>query len=114
MSKKLSVTVPDDVGNVIENMAIAQGNKKTSVAAFVLETAIRAGLKNGEYPEVWTRPSKGEDREDSDAIAIIRALVEDTDLEAEKVAAIAQLLDIAPHELEAKLKKENGYARTAK
>ena len=46
------------------------------------------------------------------AIALIKALVTNTELDAAAIESVAESLGLAPHELQAKLKKENGYVKS--
>lgn len=46
------------------------------------------------------------------AIALIKALVTGKDLDAAAIESVAESLGIAPHELQAKLKKENGRVKS--
>ena len=53
MTKRFTVSLPDSIGQIIENQAEADGTKATSTAGFILETAIRQGVDEGRYPKEW-------------------------------------------------------------
>lgn len=110
MSKKIAVTVPDMVGHVIKNMAIAEGDKLSTVAAFVLNTAIREGIQVGKYPAEWMEPPEEKDVDDDEAIplSLVKSLADGED---SAVMAIADRLRMPPHELMKKLRGRYGVSR---
>ena len=105
MTRKYSITVPDIIGRVIDALAEMRGEKPTSTASYILTKHVDEGLRTGLYKD------KGEDSgSNSVALDLLRSLVANDPLDPAQVAATARALGIAPHELNAKLKKEgNGH-----
>lgn len=104
MTRKYSITVPDIIGRVIDALAELRGEKPTSTASYLLTKHVDEGLRTGLYKD------EGSSDVDSIALNLLRSLVANDPLDPAQVAATARALGIAPHELNAKLKKEgNGH-----
>jgi hypothetical protein len=52
MSKRYYVTLPDALGEALERWAQALGDKPASLAAFIVQKAIRDAQERGEIPPV--------------------------------------------------------------
>ena len=111
MGRKYSITVPDLIGRVIDNMSKDEGSKPTSAAAFILETAVKNGLRDGLFPPAWADTECDEQPSDdvSDlALRLLSAIITGEELDPSIVASVAKYLDVSPHDLLAKLKKKEG------
>lgn len=107
MSKRFTVTVPDLIGQMIEAIAKREGSKSTSVAAYILETAVKENIRSGIYSEEWVG---SDDEETKSVIALLKMLLNGVEPPFDLIADVARQMDVAPHEI-AKLKKEgNGHA----
>lgn len=61
MSKRFHVTVPDGVGEKLEKWAEIEGDKPTTLAAFLLTKAVREAVEKGIIPDERTGdPAKTE------------------------------------------------------
>jgi hypothetical protein len=49
-NSRLSIALPDGLLSALERWAAAEGNKPTSLATFLLETAIRDAIERGKVP----------------------------------------------------------------
>jgi CopG-like RHH_1 or ribbon-helix-helix domain, RHH_5 len=50
MSKRVSVTLPDGIADALERWAISEQNKSATLAAFLVESAVRDAQAKGLIP----------------------------------------------------------------
>ena len=58
MSKRISVTLPDDVLEELELWALQQGRKPAGLASFLLESAVRQNRSRIDLPEELSQKLK--------------------------------------------------------
>ena len=112
MTQKFWCTVADRIGNYIDNAASHDGMNRTSKAGQLLDAAVRSRIQSGEYPEQWGEEECVHKQSEVEAIAlsILRAIADDATPDPSAVAKVAEELGISPHDLIAKLKRENGHS----
>ena len=52
VSKRYFVTLPDGIAAALDNWAESENNKPTSLAAFLIEKAVREAAQNGTIPPI--------------------------------------------------------------
>lgn len=110
MPARYSVTLPDKMGRVINNMAAHEGSKPTAAAAFILETAIKERLRSGEFPAEWAEAESGIESQGEIgdlALEILQSLITGQELDPSAIALAAKHFNVAPHELANKLQGGN-------
>ena len=108
MSKRFSVTVPDSIGQVIEKLARQEGSKPAGAASFIVETAVKEGLRSGLYPAEWAvleeaQPDEqpaGLDLIDADALVkMLFKLKSNRKLTSADISLLENILGVAPGRL---------------
>lgn len=59
VSKRFFVTLPDGIGEALDRWAKSEKNKPASLAAFIIEKAVREAMDQGKIPPEDTEDSKG-------------------------------------------------------
>lgn len=50
MSKRINVTLPDTVAELLEKWAVHEGRPTANLAAYIIETAVREAESQGKFP----------------------------------------------------------------
>lgn len=58
VSKRFFVTLPDGIGEALDRWAKSEKNKPASLAAFIIEKAVREAMDQGKIPPEDTEDSK--------------------------------------------------------
>ncbi|WP_430714039.1 ribbon-helix-helix domain-containing protein [Nodosilinea sp. AN01ver1] len=53
MSKRYNITLPDGIAQVLEHWAQIENNKPSTLAAFLVERAVRETMEQGKVPQPW-------------------------------------------------------------
>ena len=62
VSKRYFITLPDGIARALEEWAAREDNKPTTLAAYLVEQAVRQAIDEGKTPPPWDIPTDQADR----------------------------------------------------
>ena len=62
VSKRYFITLPDGIARALEEWAARDENKPTTLAAYLVEQAVRQAIDEGKTPPPWDIPTDATDR----------------------------------------------------
>lgn len=60
VSKRYFITLPDGIAKALDEWAAREDNKPTTLAAFLVEDAVRKAIDEGKAPAPWAIEGKAE------------------------------------------------------